>query len=38
MKRSQQVSGGVTAAAHTVRHSDRGGSGLNPKLDDDTQS
>jgi type IV secretion system protein TrbL len=38
MKRSQQVSGGVSAAAHTVRHSDRGGSGTGPKLDDDTPS
>lgn len=38
MKRSQRVAGGITAAAHTVRHSDRGGGGLNPKLDDDSES
>lgn len=38
MKRSQQVASGASTAVHAVRHSDRGGGGLNPKLDDDTQS
>jgi type IV secretion system protein TrbL len=38
LKRSQHRAHGASVALHTIRSADRGGGGVNPKLDDNSHS